>query len=556
MRFAPLVLALVCAVTLFVGLDTVGYLDVREARDGRVAEELISARDPLTPLLAREALFDKPVLGYLPEALTHDNENESPLRSRLLRAALAALLVLVTWRIGAEQFGSRAGLAGGLVLATALGLPFAARTDGTQTLAALMAWIATSDFAVAVFADRPPGTLRLTRAYVALSTALLVAGPLPALCPLGGAALYARLARRGDAWKRLRPGAGLAIMVGLGLPWYGAMIERHGASFAAHVPWMPYAVGAAGAWYAGPLVALSFLIVGGFPWSALLPAAFTHAAMRWRDVRRVRRAAAGPASPLAPDDLATLAREEREERAAHFFIAGLIVALVPIALYRDPPLGAALPALPAMALLCGRFLDHLFEDARRLSGAFARATFMLGVTGSAVAIAVSMAGARVTALFPALRWVAPLALLSGWAPFLAHLVRRPRLAAALIGLPVVLGVPLVAWRLLPELEDFLSTRTVAVAMNRASPPRAPLALLEPPPPSLWLYLARNPVVVGSLRRAPSELRAEDGNVYFAFRPSREHETARELATPLEILSRTPAMVLARARIETDSTAIP
>jgi hypothetical protein len=209
-----------------------------------------------------------------------------------------------------------------------------------------------------------------------------------------------------------------------------------------------------------------------------------------------------------------------------------------------------------MALLCGRFLDHLFEDARRLSGAFARATFMLGVTGSAVAIAVSMAGARVTALFPALRWVAPLALLSGWAPFLAHLVRRPRLAAALIGLPVVLGVPLVAWRLLPELEDFLSTRTVAVAMNRASPPRAPLALLEPPPPSLWLYLARNPVVVGSLRRAPSELRAEDGNVYFAFRPSREHETARELATPLEILSRTPAMVLARARIETDSTAIP
>ncbi len=556
MRLAPLLLAIVCAITLFTGLDTVGYLDVREARDGRVAEELVSASEPLTPLLGRQALFDKPILGYLPEVLTHDGESESPLRSRLLRAALAALLVLVTWRIGAEQFGPRAGLAGGLVLATALGLPFAARTDGAQTLAALLAWIATADFSLAVFSDRPPGTLRLARAYVALSATLLVAGPLPALSPLGGAALYARLARRGDAWKRLRPATGLAVIGGLGLPWYGAMLERHGFTFAAHVPWMPYAVGAAGAWYAGPLLALSFLIVGGFPWSALLPAAFTHAAMRWRDVSRVRRAAAGPASPLAPEDLATLAREEREERAAHFFIAGLIVALVPIALYRDPPLGAALPALPAMALLCGRFLDHLFEDAPRLRGAFAGATFMLAITGSAAAIAVSMAGARVTALFPALRWVAPLALLSGWAPFLAHLVRRPRLAAALIGLPVVLGVPLVAWRLLPELEDFLSTRTVAAAMNQASPPLAPLALLEPPPPSLRLYLARNPVVVRSLRSPPPELRAADGEVYFAFRPSREHETARQLGTPLEILSRTPAMVLARARIEPDSAATP
>src|SRR5439155_12028302 len=111
-----------------------------------------------------------------------------------------------------------------------------------------------------------------------------------------------------------------------------------------------------------------------------------------------------------------------------------VAALVPIAFYPSPPLTAVLPALPAMALLCGRFVDHLFENPERLAGVFARAMFMLGITGTAVAIAVSLAGTRVTALFPALRWVAPFALLSGWAPFLAHLVRRPRLAALLLAL--------------------------------------------------------------------------------------------------------------------------
>jgi len=37
-------------------------------------------------------------------------------------------------------------------------------------------------------------------------------------------------------------------------------------------------------------------------------------------------------------------------------------------------------------------------------------------------------------------------------------------------------------------------------------------------------------------------------VYLAFRPSRERDVARRLDAPLEILSRTPALVLARAQM--------
>jgi hypothetical protein len=320
------------------------------------------------------------------------------------------------------------------------------------------------------------------------------------------------------------------------------MLERHGEAFAAHVPFMPYAIEAPGPWYAGVMLAVSFLIVGGFPWSALMPAAFAHAAMRWRAVRRAAR------TERAGED--ALAREEREERAAHFFIALLVASLVPVAIYRGPPLPAALPAIPAMALVCGRFLDHLFEDPARLRSPFGRATLMLGLTGTAAAVAFSMTGTSVTALFPALRWVAPFALLSGWAPFVVHFfLRRPRIAAALIALPVAAGTPLVAYRLLPELEEFLSARPVAEAMNAVAPKLAPLGLLDPPPPSLQLYLAHDPMMLDSLERDVSKARAADGNVYLAFRPARERETARRLAVPLEILSRTPSLVLARIRPE-------
>src|SRR5215470_14597132 len=118
MRFAPLALALVCLLTLFAGLDTVGYLEAREARDGRVAEELRTWDEVLTPTIGREPLFEKPVLGYALEVLTHDGVHESPLASRLARAALATLLVLLTWRIGALHFGARGGWCAALALAT------------------------------------------------------------------------------------------------------------------------------------------------------------------------------------------------------------------------------------------------------------------------------------------------------------------------------------------------------------------------------------------------------------------------------------------------------
>jgi 4-amino-4-deoxy-L-arabinose transferase-like glycosyltransferase len=546
MRYAPFVLAALCVLTLFVGLDRVGVLDEREARDAQVARELIQRREVLTPLYAASPLYEKPTPAYALEALALWHDPAPPLDSRRMRAVLAVLLVLVTGVAGARHFGPRAGVFAAGALATSVALPLAARSDGTQLLGTLFAWIGCEGLADVVFGRARGRDLRLVVTYGAMAAALLCAGPLTALWPLGGLALYLVLARDRTDWRHARPLAGLALMLGLALPWYGAMAERHGAAFLARAPFFPYAVGPPMAWFAGLVFAVPFLIVGAYPWSALLPDAMSHAATWWR--ARLPLLRVGPVGPEVPPVVA-LERERREERAAHFFIACLLAALVPMLVYPSHPLTAALPAVPAAALLCGRLLDHLFEDPRRLGPSFTRSTLTLAVVGSVAAAALAALAGRLSEAAPALRSLAAVSLLTSWAPFLADLLHRKRLAALLMVLPVALGTPIVSLGVLPAMEDWLDTRTAVAAFEFAAPPRAPLTLVDAPPPSLRFYLRRNLVIVPPEPDTLRDYRAADGMTYLAFRPSREREVARDVSAPLEILARTPTLIMARVPTE-------
>ena len=98
--------------------------------------------------------------------------------------------------------------------------------------------------AVMLFGRSAGRESRLVVGYGAVATAFLCGGPLPALWPLGGIALYLGLTRRPRGWRALGLGAGLSIVLGLALPWYGAMVERYGLAFTAHVFFFPYAAAA------------------------------------------------------------------------------------------------------------------------------------------------------------------------------------------------------------------------------------------------------------------------------------------------------------------------
>lgn len=546
MRPAPFVLATLCVLVLFLGLDRVGVIDEREARDAQVVRESIQRREVLTPLYGAQPLYEKPAPAYALEALAYWTEPDSPVRSRRLRASLAVLLVLITGVAGARHFGARAGVLAAGVLTTTVVLPLAARSDGTQLLGTLFAWIGCAGLADVVFGRARGRDLRLVVTYGALAAALLCAGPLPALWPLAGLALYLALARDREDWRRARPLAGLALMLVVALPWYGTMAARHGAGFLAHAPFFPYAAGPPMPWFAGAAFAIPFLVAGCFPWSALLPDAMVHAATWWRGrLPLLRIGATGPELLSA----AALEREKREEGAAHFFIACLLAALAPILVYPSRPLTAALPAVPAAALLCGRLLDHLLEDPQRLARTITRSALTLAVAGSVAAFTFVTLAARVSDAAPELRLLGAALLLACWAPFLADLMRRRRLAALLMGLPVAVGMPIVSLQVLPAMEDWLNTRTASQALEVAAPRRAPLVVVGEPPPSLRFYVRRELVVVPPGPGALREHRATDGMTYLAFAPAREREVARGAQTPLEILTRTPTLVLARVRVE-------
>ena len=531
MRFSLALLAVLCGLVLFTGLTRTGFLDTREARDGQVAREVAAKREVITPLLGAEPLFEKPILAYGPDATLRVLSRHPELYSRILRAVVAVLLVMVVGSTAAVYFGARAGVIASGVLLTCFALPHAARMDGTQLLATLFAWLGVVGFADALFDSRGGRSVRLVFAYSALGLAFVTGGPLPALWPLGAVALYLGLRRRNDLWARIQPLAGLTLVIGMSLPWYGAMIERHGAQFLKHVAFFPYAAEPRGPIFSGPLVMLSYVVIGLFPWSTLLPGAILHAATWWRTggvVRELERV-----------------REGREEYAAHFFVACLVAAAAPLLFYPTPPLTAILPAAPAAALLCSRLLDHAFENVERVRVPIARATMMLALVGTMSAIMVVLAAAALRGAATELRLVGTVLFATSWAPLLANFMGRRMLAALLLVLPVAIGTPVVAIRLLPALEDYLSTRPVARAMETAAPERATLVLLEPPPPTLRLYGEHNLVVADTLSNTLLAERAADGLAYLAFRPAREHDAARGAASPLEILLRTPALVLAR-----------
>ncbi len=541
-RLLPLALLALLAITLLPGLASVDALDWREARDAAVARATWGSLEWVAPLYADEPWFEKPLLGYTHELVATrllrrlvpgaPTELTDVAVSRAVRAAMAAALALLTASIGARCFGMRGGWLGGCALASMLGLPLATRSDGGQLLATLLAWLGIGALLDVVRGRAAFPNLTRLFAYLAFGLAFVTGGPLPALWPLLGFAFYFLLARGQNGWHEVRPLAGLAIIAGVALPWYGVMTALFGTEFLARVPWFPYAAETRGAWFTGPLLALSFTVVLSFPWASLLGASLRDAAMRLRRTRQVD-------APVATD----------ADHAAHLLLALMFAAAVPIALYPGPPLTAALPALPAMALLCGRFLDRVLEGDAHPSHLTA-ATRLAALMGTAAALLGLTLASQLRAAAPSLRLLSASLFLACWAPLLADLRGARRWSAALFMLPMLVTTPILFTRVLPQLEPWLNTSEVVQALDHTAPSNAAVLMPEEPPPSFRLLAHRNVVVTSALRQAAAPLMARDGRVYVVFRPAREREVVQALQEPVEILMRSPSLVLARVLLPT------
>lgn len=540
MRRGIVGLALLCLVVLFTGLSRVGYLDVHEARDQAVARELIERREAFTPVLGGAPLFDKPVLGYAIDVVCALATDGAPWAPRAMKALGIVLLAALTGWIGARRFGVRTGMLAAAVLLTCAGPVMAARTDGTQVMASLLGWVACAAFIDPVLTGTASARA-LTTGWGAVGVVLLVAGPLPALWPVAGVVLYLMLGR-GITFRSLQPGWGLLLAIAIALPWYVAALERHGRDLLVALPSFPYGAGVRTSWLRGPMDSIVSLVASGFPWSAMLPGAALHAGAWWRSRRP---AAGGPGAPDPSFVVAAVEEQLRHASASHLLIAWLIAALAPILVYPHPPLTAALPATPALAILCARVLDHLFEDPRRVAPVINGAARVLAPVGAFAAVFGTLVSGRMPEAAQELRLLAAVMLVVSCAPLLAGFMRRPRIAAVLFAVPVVVGAPIVTLRVLPAIEGYFNTRAVSEHVQRTAPPGAALVLIDPPPPSLRIEATHNLVMEPADREAILRWRATDGTAWLAYRPARERTVNAAMGTPPEVLLRTPTLILAR-----------
>lgn len=370
MRRQALVLAVVSALTFFVGLHRAAISDSDEAFYAEAAREMVESGDWLTPRFNYELRFQKPILYYWLAAAAYRVAGVSEAAARVPSALAGLGLVLVTWCAGRRYATPRGAFIGALVVASNFGYFFIARLalpDLPLALFIVSATAAGLEAARAYGGDmavRGRGLPWLLLSSVCAALAVLTKGPvgvvLPALVvvPVAAAAW-----RRGDGAWRLPAShlfAAFGVFVAVAAPWFLVMAGEHGIGFLRQ-----FFVGEnlerfASDRYNEPRSVLFYVpvVAGGLlPWSPLLLLGIPRA-VRW--LRRVQ--------PLSRDE------------------AWLVTwALVPLIFYslsvgKQPRY--VLPVLPPIALLVGSALDRRTTQKGRAPQAVA-----WGVTASGILLA-------------------------------------------------------------------------------------------------------------------------------------------------------------------------
>jgi len=358
---APVALAVALA-ALPIGSD---IYEGGEAREGLVVREMLRTGDWILPLWNGSVVPSKPPLFHwlaaASAALGGAGVTEHTLRAPSI--VLAGLVVLLVLLAGRAWGGEQVGFTAALVLATTpqfLNEAGDGRVDMTLTTAITGAQLA---FVHALRGGGGPTRLVLA---LCLALAMLAKGPVgPGL--VGLTALVSALANRrlGSALRLVRP-LPVLVFVAVAGAWYGLAYHHRGMDFVAKQIISENGealLGSSRFPYRSPLFYLGPLVLGGLPWTLVLPWAL---ARGWRSGDLARRhAVAWAAVVLVFFSLAPL------KRAAYL-----------------------LPLRPALALVIGWWLAQAAEE-ERPAGRWVAVARGLAVVAAAGGLGLAAAAAAV-----------------------------------------------------------------------------------------------------------------------------------------------------------------
>ncbi len=341
-----------------------GLLDDVDSIYIEAAREMLDRHDFVTPYVDGIRFFDKPPLMYWMAAAGMRLFGPHDWAARLPLSLSVLALFLAVYGLGKRLFGERGGLYAALAIATSLGPYLFTRFYIPDILNALWMTLGVHLFLIAL--DRAQTARGNTRSSLAPALAfaavmalnLLTKGLIGIVFPIGFVVLYAMLTRQTRALLRMHPLLSFAVFTAIALPWHLLAALRNPAIL------MPPGIGlpsyAGWSWFY--LINEHFLRFRGLriphdygnlpipvfwlmfvlwlmPWAVFLPAALMQYARVWRN------------RPIE-------SFKRKQAALALVLWSGTVLLFFTLSSRQEY---YSLPALPALALMCGGVLagaDH------------------------------------------------------------------------------------------------------------------------------------------------------------------------------------------------------
>jgi len=334
-----LVLAMVLAVWFGYELNGRSLWDPDEGRYSEIPREMVASGDYITPRLNGVKYFEKPVLFYWMQAGAIKLFGVSEWSLRLWSAFLAALGCLAVYYAGYRLFGRSTGLFAAAILATSVWydlLGSAITLDMAVTAFLTLALLA---FLLGTRAPPGPGRrLWLYAFYVLTAAATLTKGLIGIVIPGMVIVTWLAVTRQWSLLRSLSLPSGAILFFAITAPWHVLVslanpefpwfyfVHEHFARFLTTVHHRSEPI-----WFFVPV-----LLVGMFPWSMFF-------------IEAVRRGLKDGNS-------------NRQTRSDTWFLvlwAGLVFAF--FSLSGSKLATYILPAMPPLAILCGRYFAAAWE---------------------------------------------------------------------------------------------------------------------------------------------------------------------------------------------------
>jgi 4-amino-4-deoxy-L-arabinose transferase-like glycosyltransferase len=285
-----LALLLLSGLLFFLGLGDMGLTDRDEGRNAEAGREMFESGDRLTPTFNGELRVAKPVFLYWLMEQSYRLFGVNEFAARFPSALFGVGLILMHYLFLVHQRDRTIALFGGLMLLLNLEILGLGRMALTDSILIFFTTASLYGFWLGLHGEK--GARRwIWMFYVGMAIATLTKGPVGFALPLITAALYLFWTRRWqDFWQKGVPLAGMLLFVLLAAPWYAAMFLVHGDAYATGAK--AHTIGR----FLSPMEGhqgtiffyLPVLLLGFFPWSALLPVPLYRTFKDWYLIRRAR----------------------------------------------------------------------------------------------------------------------------------------------------------------------------------------------------------------------------------------------------------------------------